>query len=1679
MRKFYLFLSLMTLGFLSHLYAGESVPFYDPCYGVTADIIQDVPGQTSSTYRWQVYTTVQKSDQRYQLRSRNASTPHNGTVFTKEIDFQAGKCYSIKVRVNSYTANGGAFKVNLATGVTQSTFDGAALMEYSNLERNCWQEFTCYFSPSEDITRRVALTDFSSGAVTYFYLQGIWVEEVAGMAPTAPTGLTATADPNKDLKINITVKAPSTNVDGSALAKLDGLNVYYHKAHLYTIKDVQPGQNVSVAIPVTMNGEYRLKVAAVNDGVESTCAYYSTAIFVGETLPNWFSGSNYTSDYKGNGWRIVYTAVYKPGEGVQLHYDSIFADQKGYTSFKVVRKPDNVTIAENSSTADVLDSSFLTAVKDNKYYWYEVYANGATSPTQTSNSVAINSPVMYNFVHDGWNCNSNANAKHLTPWDPKKLRGYWTGGLNWVASNDCVGATLFTPGIKFEAGKTYRVDFNLSTDFDGIAGFDVMCGKSNTPEALTQTIIPYTEVAYNKSFHVHSGFFTPSETDNFFVAIRAYDETTDNNTRDIYFDRIHIEEVDADLPSAVEDLKIEFKSALEGILSFKTAANNVSGQPQQELDRVEIYKNGVLFKTINNATPGTAYTVETPITPKQTDVYTVIACNSLGTSLEKQTSIFLQGAPFLYEFSNASEVDNWTIIDGYRDGYSWGQQSNEFRAFNSDGKLAEWAFTPPIYLEKDKHYQVRFAGRTGRETILLSSFLGDKPEILAMKDTIKDHTCIEPLNYNRYTTKYISVPETKVYYIGFHAEDTVERKSYSSFHAFIDDFQMKEGQPGTIPGMGHMIVTPYSDGSAKAKVTLQQPTTDLEGKPLAKPCTKAHVYFKSMSSSVTTHVKDWVAADLKQTVDLTSADDVELEFTSGLSSNYYHIFKVEFENEDGIGVPEEQIVYIGVNYPALPDFLKATPVESDTTFNKWTLTWDKPEVDVNGYPLNCARVIYDVKYQTWNCYPVGQNASSLGSMSSITSNFADTVYNYNPYPLKDQRFQRFAVIPKACPNLNNTSSMKYDSNTYLVTDFMPVGPAYTLPFSESWPYGRGTKIFRGGLGAGFGEYGFTSKALTATPYDNDGGMLIFRFSYLEDACGMLSGRIDLDIAKPVLRFALFNFGDNDRTDVNTVQVLVRRLNRDWEVVAEKSVDEWTLGQKQNWSICSVDLSAYSGQVIEFAFKGICNRITYVAIDHVSIGEPSDIDITAASFTLPEEGYVGRPMSPFSFTVKNNGVLKAEGVTAALYRNGVKVSEDVSLGDIEPEALASCEFTDSLSLADLEAFDEFKYYVVATVEGDADTSDNVSATLALPLIQPATYPSVGSLAGTGEADEVRLSWTKPVVPTEPETIVDDLESYPSWTGIDDGNMGFYTFYDTDEMPICNLEYVFGVEWPIASYSRQSFVLANFSDYCFEVFHENYPGMLEAHSGEKTLVSIQNSNSYDWPVCDWVISPKLPGIAQTISLYAKGAAASEYLEVFYTDRDTRAVRNFKLADYVAGIPASDWTKYDIELPDSTVYFAIRHYRSGGYALLVDDLEFTPLGNERLVLEAYNVYRNGELVARNFKPADINAESVEFVDNVPAEGSYSYEVTAVYNRGESLPELATIDLTGLASISAKSALARGMAGYIDVKGAQGMKVEVFTVDGILVKAANGQDNMQIAVPAGFYLVTVGHDTFKITVR
>ena len=146
-------------------------------------------------------------------------------------------------------------------------------------------------------------------------------------------------------------------------------------------------------------------------------------------------------------------------------------------------------------------------------------------------------------------------------------------------------------------------------------------------------------------------------------------------------------------------------------------------------------------------------------------------------------------------------------------------------------------------------------------------------------------------------------------------------------------------------------------------------------------------------------------------------------------------------------------------------------------------------------------------------------------------------------------------------------------------------------------------------------------------------------------------------------------------------------------------------------------------------------------------------------------------------------------------------------------------------------------------------------------------------------------------------------------------------------------------------------------------------------------------------NWLVSPELPGKAQTISLWEKAYKGdnNETYSVYYSTTGFNRADFQLIAD--AHVVPTDWTKAEYNLPEGAKYFAIVASSKDGFATLIDDVTFLPDSSaaQQLTLVGYNIYRDGVKV--NSTPVQGN----QFTDTVGG-GQYTYTVTAVYDKGES---------------------------------------------------------------------------------
>lgn len=228
-------------------------------------------------------------------------------------------------------------------------------------------------------------------------------------------------------------------------------------------------------------------------------------------------------------------------------------------------------------------------------------------------------------------------------------------------------------------------------------------------------------------------------------------------------------------------------------------------------------------------------------------------------------------------------------------------------------------------------------------------------------------------------------------------------------------------------------------------------------------------------------------------------------------------------------------------------------------------------------------------------------------------------------------------------------------------------------------------------------------------------------------------------------------------------------------------------------------------------------------------------------------------------------------------------------------------------------------------------------------------------------------------------------------------------------------------------------------------------------------------------DWLITPELDGSAQKVSFFAKSYSAeySESFQVLASSTDTKSESFTKIKE-VTGVPGG-WTKYEYTVPAGTKYFAIRCVSEDAFLFMVDEVSFIPAGGADIELKGYNVYRDGSRITDTPVPA------LSFVDKGYSADDHIYHVSAVYDRGESVPaKVEYKGMSGVETIAGADIRVYGAKGEIVIEGGEGLPAAIMLADGKIIRNAtlSGRGARYAAAP-GLYLVRIGRRTVKVIVH
>ncbi|MEZ3577105.1 MAG: choice-of-anchor J domain-containing protein [Muribaculaceae bacterium] len=1035
-------------------------------------------------------------------------------------------------------------------------------------------------------------------------------------------------------------------------------------------------------------------------------------------------------------------------------------------------------------------------------------------------------------------------------------------------------------------------------------------------------------------------------------------------------------------------------------------------------------------EVIANAVSGTSFSYPYAKPSELTTVSFEITPASEGSTFEPVSSnpLVIGDAPeppFEENFDNG-EAKGFTVIDGNNDGVCFVFENGAAKLnFGHEGynmiPSSDWLVLPPLKLKGGHAYYISFDayGTYAMYDEKVAAYVGQSATPISfitgteiIAPTRVECDATNPLKLGTYFT-----PATDgEYYIGIYGCSDADKYALN-----IDNVKVSAGVPASAPAaVTELTAIPGKNGQIALTLTYKAPTLNFVGGQLEK-LTKVEIY------------RDDVLAGTQ-----TPKMGETSEWADPEPSEGDHTYRLVPYNGDTPGDPSTIKTHIGIDKP-MPT--KSITFAYGRHKSEAVLTWEPVTTDINGGELTADQVTYKV-------YRVHNRDQVMLAEGLTECTYTDEFGN--------------SFMPQTAAYYSVVATTKAGDGDPTNTEFCCLGRDYPLPFTESfangqlahavWITGNESQNSAWNINEDTDQVYFTSQ-------DKDNGYLYFYTYSGTDKGSFYSGRISLeDVPDAELRF--YAVTPNPYAG-STITVRID------PGTGFEDVETFTLfadeGCNMQWKLFKVNLGKYAGKSIRLAFA-VETVTPFVAIDNITIRGIWKDDLAVSSLSAPASA---RPGIPFEIaaTIANEGSQAQTDYTVTLFRNGEAVATHPGTA-IDPDKTSVVTFTETAN----SLWDNVTYHVSVDLASDAAMANNTSAE-AIVAIRQHKVPSPTELEGILENNKAKLEWLIPDLESGKADIavdggMDEVSSFAiglphSQLGADD-NVGDWMMVDVDGLPTLsdtNLEYPNKCK-PAA----------------FIAFDNNVIGweMFEDNDGDgKSFIawaSVGGRNN------DWLISPRLSGKAQTISFYAKSLMDSpESFEVLASS-DMRDINAFSIIGERRTAQTGAWGKVEVEIPDGTLYFAIRYVSYDNFALLVDDFNFVAAGpTVGLELTGYNVYCND---------AKVNTEAVAtplYNHSEATEGS-SYRVTALYNNTiESAPsDVFVLQKSGLDGINGGLITITSTGTTLRIEGAEGEFISVATADGKTLFTTKCADaTVTLDVPCGVLLVRAGSQTAKIFIR
>ena len=740
--------------------------------------------------------------------------------------------------------------------------------------------------------------------------------------------------------------------------------------------------------------------------------------------------------------------------------------------------------------------------------------------------------------------------------------------------------------------------------------------------------------------------------------------------------------------------------------------------------------------------------------------------------------------------------------------------------------------------------------------------------------------------------------------------------------------------------------------------------------------------------------------------------------------------KVSTSSAAGTGRVAETQVYCGVYRPGNP-IVEYTVTPDNNTI---TLTWELDDYNENDQfagPDDCTFTVYRRIGDDW------RPAANVGK---------NHTWSYTNTEPNTQDIYQFGV---AATNVAGSSPE-------IVTVGTILGKPYTLPMNETFPYSGETvnmsyePFMIEHLSYLPASWSFVDPADIDPLAANSTGIALH--AYWEamtqitlpkfTTTGMHNVKADLSIFFGDVTPELITvYASSPSALMEPVAYFTRNDGKGW---TSKLISLPPSCQNQGWVSLTIglDIKGYS---------------QHFMLDSYSIADYPAEMVTLSSFDGPTIGVVGET-SRFTAVLENVGtstVVLPSYTLQVLGDNGVTpLTATDAPARIDAGQKVTLNFDYTPKAADTGS-QLLRFNLLGQPAGAVTDADHEMTVL------NARLPIVSDLAATTSDNSVTLTWTTP-------KHVESFEAFEPWD------------YSEEMRGFRNLDLDGGTVLGIGEVS----FLGKYQPKGYQVFSSTITDnpYLQARTGNHLLLAMAAANG---PTSDWLISPEVAGGSE-VSFWIN-VLLDEYPETVLVMASSTGndPDDFEEIDGGYCCPdAAGWTHFSVKLPADARYFALWHVADDGtqqFGFLLDDLSFEPL-HPSVTLESYNLYRDGELIAKELT-------SCGFTDTeTDADTPHMYVVRSVGTvNGEKVESdrsnvVWSGDAGSLGNLTANShrTITAGK-GCVVLKGfAQGNTARVYNAAGSEIAAARiTAAETSVNVAPGIYMVECNGHRAKVAVK